>query len=164
MDELKDLRNFFNELDEEITNLTDQFAETKGVTKEIIQEHYEALLAGPMILFEQKRLLKKKELLIEIGRLYPDQNRKMYTPIFTFEDNSKWALGDAGFAYAPEIIESNYQIEENYLPLLPTLIETKAKNYEPWQYNLNLDNGYVLCVNKIDTLSGISFTYTIKKK
>ncbi|TGK10144.1 hypothetical protein EHO58_01595 [Leptospira selangorensis] len=164
LNELKGIQILFTELDGAITSLTDKDAESKGVTSGIIQKFSEDLVEGPIILFEQGRILRKKEMLIEVGRLYTNTDRRQYAPIFTFEDGSRWTLGDKGFTYPSEINDTNYEIEKSIVPLLPTLIETRSKNSTPWEYDLNMDCGYVLSVKKTQGIPGILFSYSIKKK
>ena len=144
--DLIEYADFFDTLDNKITEFFRPIRKSFGLSDEIIQEAYEKLLQGekdtPLI---SQRKLKKQERIVKVWDV--EVANGLITQIFETDDGILWQLCDIGLGWSKfENSEPDWKINENVQKYLPASINPRPQISEAWNYDFQLTRGTRLCV------------------
>jgi hypothetical protein len=161
--ELQIIKDFFEDFDNRLEEIVAIEQHKHGITEETINELLENHIRTNTI--EQlPRVLEKIEKVVSIQKYHNNGNKTDYLPIFTFNDGSKWTLGDNGFIPAPVEV-NNAELEEirTLKVKFPFEINTHAKIETNWNYHMTINSGFILFVQSILLTDEVNFKWEIKK-
>ena len=161
LEELNDLREFFNKLNELVEDKIKPFIENHNIDLGSIMN--EMIAQGKTIPFESFRKLDKNETVID---LFPYKNAEnSLIPVFELEDNTFWTICEIGLTqYKFEIVKENKLNINGLEKIFPIKqFNPRPKTQNPWNYELDLKkNGLKMIVSKDDTNS--TMKWKIKKR
>ena len=162
--ELNEISELFEELDEFFAKVYEQHRERLGIPDEAVDEVLNGYQAGQLIEFPKERMLNKTERIVKVLRYYFDSKRQNFIPIFVFDDNSVWTLGDSGFTQTFDSLDNERCVTDKQSNVMcPCEVNTKPIKRGNWNYTLRLSNGYNIIVQEGDKTRGTTFSFSFKK-
>jgi hypothetical protein len=159
--ELVELADFFDSLDQTISDFIQPICKKFGITDEMIQKIYGRLLQGeqdePLM---NQRTLKKQERIIKVWDV--EVAGGLITQIFETDDGDLWQLSDVGLGWSKFTKpETHWKLNENVQKYLPANINPRPSNSESWNYEFQLTKGAVFWVKRGKRQG--SYTWGIKE-
>lgn len=151
--ELDAYTEFFNRLDQEISQWFRGKRQELGLTDEVLQDCMSRILSGQVeeplpgkeVVRERVKKLKRKQRLIRVWEFSLSGVGKPL--VFEMEDGSLWQLCDIGLSCTRfQKVEPHWVEHPSVKPYLPAEIAPRPKDAEPWKYQFKLKGGAVLWV------------------
>jgi len=162
LEELSVLSESFSKLDEQVSDYSKSKLHQFNLTEEMLQKSLNEIISGkpPELLF-RKRKLKKQERLVRVWECtLPDGTSPL---IFETQDNCLWQLCDIGLGWTYfDRIDTHWKENKIIQPYLPTNINPRSKDCQPWEYEFKLNKNAVLWVKPGS--QGRSFKWGIRTK
>jgi hypothetical protein len=135
--ELTELADYFDELDNDVTSYSAPLKEKFGLTKAIVQECMDELVAGkPAKPLPDYRMLNKRERLIHVWNVSTSKGKVL---IFEVEDGSLWQLCDIGLGWTYfDSPEPDWMLVDEIQKHLPANINPRPTVSNPWEYEIKL--------------------------
>ncbi len=158
--ELRELREMFSNLDNDIDHYFKPKREALGFGNELLERELNKLAAGeleePLI---SQRLPKKQERIVRVWDAKVSDNG--ITQIFESDDGCLWQLCDVGLGWTlftkPDATWTINEILQKYFP---ANINPRPPSSTPWNYEIALGKGAVLSVKR--GKSERSYTWSVR--
>jgi hypothetical protein len=149
--ELNALINLFGSLDAEVTELTRNLMEEKGVAQDVVRKELEKLLSGVEAPYDPKRLRNP----VQITAAYEWRiGEEVKCGIIFHSDAGNLLLGEKGLCFGPQQIPTEQlKPRAEFAKALPATVKPKPKKAGSWTYMIPLANSYELRVRP-DELNG----------
>jgi hypothetical protein len=148
IEELREYKQLFSDLDEKIREDCLTMSQSIGVTEKVLSESLEEVLAGTHDKIEvPKRKLEKCENIVAVYDVQIPE--KGATSIFESEDGMLWQLCDVGLgwsSYQNRLPE--WKVNDELSKYLPFPLISRPKSAEKWDYEFDLAKGARLWVKK----------------
>jgi hypothetical protein len=144
--ELSALSALFSKFDEQVSDYFKPKYHQLGLTDKILQNSLNEILSGkPPEPLPRKRKLKKQERLVRVWEFkLPDGALPL---IFETEDNCLWQLCDIGLGWTNfDRIGTHWKENKIIQTYLPSNINPRPKDCQPWEYEFKLNKNAVLWV------------------
>ena len=142
LEELSNLASRFSALDEQLTELADEFMHRKGITNETVEAHLAELLAGAIQPHNSERVPNP----IEITAAYDwrTSNTSGCKLILVSGAGENLLLGERGLCFGPQnIAVQELFVKSDFAKALPAKVNPRPKKARPWDFAITLANGYI---------------------
>ncbi|MFZ0478450.1 MAG: hypothetical protein WAL71_04820 [Terriglobales bacterium] len=142
--ELQALAKRFDGLDSEISGLTHNLMERKGVSKEVVEAYLVSLLDGTATPHDSMRL--RSPVVITAACRWKVGDDIKSEIIFT-SNAGNLVPGEKGLCWGPQGIPNEHlQVRAEFAKAFPANVNPKPKNVGSWNYVIQLANNYELRV------------------
>lgn len=142
--ELKGFATRFDSLDNEISELTHDLMERKGVSQEVVQAHLVSLLAGAATPHDPTRLRSPVVITAACEWRAGDSVK---SAIIFISDAGNLVLGEKGLCLGPQGIPTEHlKVKAEFSKAFPANVNPKPKKAGSWNYVIQLANSYELRV------------------